>query len=381
MLQPAWAPPSAQWPLKLIRYIRFVNSWGRSLPFSFTYVLLITTGFCLLVILQSSLIVDGQVELNLNRILIFVINYFLWAFTVPFIYATVIPRLQQVSWENIVVVLLWGTLLSFLNLVISNALYFLLRWSLGIFDWQTDWQQFEAIVLQAWSSRYVDFLVVLGILKLVAFARDYSGERLKNVELQKNLTEARLQSLLMQLNPHFLFNALHATQTLIGVDDKKARSMVNRISELMRHMLARKDRQFVPFDEEISYIRTYLAVEQERFHDRLTINYEIEERTLQRQVLNLMLQPVVENAIKHGISLLEGAGTITIKATDGESGWSIGVENTFNIEGERTMPSFGIGLTNLKQRLRTAYQGAAHLETRLRDGQFSTRITLPLAHE
>ena len=141
---------------------------------------------------------------------------------------------------------------------------------------------------------------------IVSHRRARSGPR----NLEARLAEARLKTLEAELHPHFLFNTLHAISTLVHSQPESADRMISRLSDLLRITFARSGAARVPLQEELEFLQKYLEIEQTRFQDRLTVSYEIDPDTLDAEVPRLILQPLVENAIKHGIAPRSGPGTI-----------------------------------------------------------------------
>lgn len=119
---------------------------------------------------------------------------------------------------------------------------------------------------------------------------------------EKELANARLDALVSQLRPHFLFNTLNSVSSLIDIDKIGAQKMISRFGELLRAVLDKESKQFIPLHEEMAFIENYLSIESERFSDRMLVEYKLDPRSLNESVPALILQPLVENAIKHGIS-------------------------------------------------------------------------------
>jgi two-component system, LytTR family, sensor kinase len=132
--------------------------------------------------------------------------------------------------------------------------------------------------------------------------------------LQAQLAGARLEALRMQLDPHFLFNTLHAISSLVERDPKGVRRMISRLSELLRHSIEGSAEQETPLRDELDLLRRYIDIMEIRFQGQLEVRTDMDEDTLDALVPNLILQPLVENAIKHGVSKVEGTGRITLSA-------------------------------------------------------------------
>lgn len=146
------------------------------------------------------------------------------------------------------------------------------------------------------------------------FYRQFKAEQMQAAQLQTELVEARLQALRMQLNPHFLFNTLHTISSLIHHAPETADRMVARLSDLLRTSLDCSNRQEVPLSEELQFLKQYLDIEQIRFQERLTIDIKVDPALNDCLVPHLILQPIVENAVKHGVESREDTGCIEICA-------------------------------------------------------------------
>jgi two-component system LytT family sensor kinase len=133
-------------------------------------------------------------------------------------------------------------------------------------------------------------------------------------QTQLQMTQAQLQTLKMQLQPHFLFNTLHSISDLLHEDAEAADEMLARLGDFLRMTLVNSGAQAVKLQEELEFLRCYLEIELVRFHDRLTVEMEIEPETLEARVPNLILQPIVENAFRHGIMARVGHGRIAIRS-------------------------------------------------------------------
>ena len=168
------------------------------------------------------------------------------------------------------------------------------------------------------SNIFKYWILVLGYLGWHYYKAYRERERQAAV-LSTELVQARLQALRMQINPHFLFNTLNTISSLVHENPDAADRMIVRLSELLRRTLDRGDVQEVPLHEELDFLKSYLEIEQMRFPDRLTVTYDIEPNTNELLVPHLILQPLVENALRHGIMPREEAGRIEISAR--VSGW------------------------------------------------------------
>ncbi len=177
---------------------------------------------------------------------------------------------------------------------------------------------------------------------------------LNEARLEAQLAEARLQALTMQIRPHFLFNTLNTISVLIRSDPDVARRMVGHVSALLRQTLSVTDEGEITLQRELEFLRNYLEIEKTRFNDRLTLRYEIAPDTLEALLPAMILQPLVENSVKHGVSRTGGNGIITISAVRLNGRLRVAVANTgHGFDG--AAPPEGVGLSNTRSRLRHLY--------------------------
>ncbi len=225
---------------------------------------------------------------------------------------------------------------------------------------------------------FITYWAILGAGYAVEYYRRFREQQLQASRLQAMLVEAQLQALKMQLHPHFLFNTLHAISALMDEDVKAARRMIARLSELLRLTLENAGRQEVPLRQELDALERYLEIEQIRFQDRLTVQLRIEPETLEARVPNLILQPIVENSIRHGIAPLSDAGKIEISATrhNGHLELSVRDDGPGIVAGE--FGKDGIGLANTRSRLQQLYGNAHRLDIEnVAEGGLLVKMTIP----
>jgi two-component system LytT family sensor kinase len=199
--------------------------------------------------------------------------------------------------------------------------------------------------------------------------------------LQTQLVEADLQALKMQLHPHFLFNALHTIGALVRTgDDASAIRVVAGLGNLLRRVLDEESQQEVSLRHELEFIRNYLGIEQVRFRDRLKVEFEIEPSTLDAAVPHLILQPLVENAIRHGISPHARPGLLVVRARSLGSTLQLVVRDNGpgldSVNADSGRP--GIGIANTRARLQHLYGDAFTFDVRNAEaGGLEVRITVP----
>jgi two-component system, LytTR family, sensor kinase len=178
----------------------------------------------------------------------------------------------------------------------------------------------------------------------------------KTAKLSAQLAQAQLQALKMQIHPHFLFNTLNSISALLHKDVEAADEMIARLGDFLRLTLKRSDAQTVDFEQELEFVRCYLDIEHIRFQDRLSVAMEIEPQTLKFMVPNLILQPIVENSVRHGVAKQVGPGRITIRARQESDRLILQVEdNGPGLKSDFNGSTLGIGLSNTRARLEQFY--------------------------
>jgi LytS/YehU family sensor histidine kinase len=235
---------------------------------------------------------------------------------------------------------------------------------------------------------FLDELLIYLIVLMASFARTYYAQKQERQEeaerleertrvLEAQLTEARLEALRMQLNPHFLFNTLHAVSTLVDRDPAGVRRMIARLSELLRHVLDEEAPQEVPLSEELDFLEDYFEIQSIRFQGALDTAIDVPPELRDAQVPNLILQPIVENAIKHGASQVRGVGRIDVRGR--REGDRLVLTVTDNGPGLPPAQEDGLGLRNVRARLQALYgeDQALRLESTPEEG---TRAVLELPY-
>ncbi|HEX8638437.1 MAG TPA: histidine kinase [Pyrinomonadaceae bacterium] len=205
----------------------------------------------------------------------------------------------------------------------------------------------------------VTYCFLLSCIYVVDFYRRFQAEQLKSSELKAALATSQLNALKMQIHPHFLFNTLNSISALMHEDVKAADKMVARLGDFLRMTLENSGDREVSLKQEMDFVGRYLEIESVRFQDRLVVKMNIDPETLQARVPNLILQPIVENAIKHGISRQTKVGSLIISSERHGDRLQICVEDSgpglqpSNGNGSK---SGGIGLTNTRARLAHLYE-------------------------
>ena len=205
------------------------------------------------------------------------------------------------------------------------------------------------------------YFAVLGCIHAVTYYREARERESQQARLAAQLSEAKLSALRMQLNPHFLFNSLNAITVLVR--DRKtqdASRMLELLSAVLRQVLQNEKRQQVTLQEELRFIERYLAIEEVRFSDRLKVHWSIQPALDAALVPEFILQPLVENAIKHGVAKSNHVGVVEIRAELAGSDLLLAVED--NGPGYEPSNGSGVGLANIRTRLETSFGSKGKLE-------------------
>ncbi|MEM8712002.1 MAG: histidine kinase, partial [Planctomycetota bacterium] len=243
----------------------------------------------------------------------------------------------------------------------------------------------EVFTQSLWSFRTQSEVLAYGVIvtaTLAVDARDrVRSEEARALRLETQLESARLMALRSQLRPHFLFNALNSCLVLVREDPASAESMIRRIADLLRHSLESDERREVSLEEELDLTRMYLDVEEVRFADRLTVEVDAPMSLMDARVPPWILQPIVENAVRHGIAPLRRGGVIEVRA-NGEAGGDLVLTVEDSGAGIRAEATGGsgtrLGLRSTRERLAEAYGDRAQLELGSRADGTGTRVEIRL---
>lgn len=334
---------ASTWPGRL--------EWGLIIAFWGTVVLL-SVG--------QSMLGDASGEMHWGRTMGELFEYSLWALFTPLIFrfAASLPVVEPTDTKRTTVV---GNSLVHATAALVTAFVVDLGEDMITAGLSDRPLAFVEPLLRFW---FTDELVVYLVILMAGFARSYylqqkaqqrEAQRLEQraEALEAKLTEARLEALRMQLNPHFLFNTLHAVSTLVDRDPAGVRRIIARLSELLRHVLDEEAPQEVPLSEELEFLDGYFEIQSVRFRGQLDTEVDVPSSLYDAQVPNLVLQPVVENAIKHGASQVRGGGRIEVRGRrDGED-LVLTVED--NGPGLPESQEDGFGLRNVRARLEELY--------------------------
>ncbi len=222
-----------------------------------------------------------------------------------------------------------------------------------------------SIFLFMWSALY--------------FAFHYIGksraEEIKNIQLEASKTEIELKNLKAQLNPHFMFNSMNSIRALVDENPVQAKFAITQLSSILRNTLLMGKSKIVPIKDELAVVKDYLSLEAIRYEERLKVNYNIDEHLLDCEIPPMMMQTLVENAIKHGISKLPDGGDLDITIQENTDKIEVSIVNSGYIQSEN--PETGIGLRNTIKRLDLLYGADSEFNIRSGAGKVTTRFIYP----
>ncbi len=286
-----------------------------------------------------------------------------------------IPIEETSIWGLLVPHLVAAIIVSFFWVLVAKAL----AHALSNFSWFRDFDRSMATDIRLLLSIGVLLYLLAVALFYVLQAQEASREaEQREAEARVLARDAELRALKAQVNPHFLFNSLHSISALTSSDPKRAREMCIALADFLRATLGLGEKELIPLQEEISLIHSFLAVEKIRFGNRLKMEETIDDQVLNCMVPPLILQPLVENAVAHGIANLTDGGWIRLHAgyaTDNNS-VAIDLENTFDPEAPARRKS-GVGLMNVRRRLDTRDGKSASVAIEKNGGLFRVGLMLP----
>lgn len=240
-------------------------------------------------------------------------------------------------------------------------------------------EAFRPLLVKTWHFNFLIYWIIVAFAQAAQIYRESQERAVRTLELEKRLAEARLMTLQMQLNPHFLFNALNSVATLIHHDTKAADRMLVRLAELLRLTLDNTSAQEIPLRAELALLERYLEIERIRFGDRLRFEVNVPEELRDVRVPTLVLQPIVENALQHGLGPLARAGLVEIVGR--REGDLLVLEVGDNGRGLPVDAGVGdgIGLSNTRARLQHLYGSKQQLTMKNKVGGGAVvMIQLPL---
>ena len=313
------------------------------------------------------------------------LNFLFWALLCPLVYSILRrwPFDTRPLFRTIAVHIGFSLLIATVHEVITSTIYSAILQGIGDFDFADpkyrEWA-YQALV-PAVFTRTMEYGVLMGVLIGLENARLHRLEHEQLLQLQSELQVTQLNALKKQLQPHFLFNTLNTVSALMDENINDARRVLSQLGQLLRITLEKTQRDKVPLEREVDHVAHYLGIESVRFRDRLDVHYAIPAALNELQVPSMVLQPLVENVIKHGLDASQQAVAITIGAersnerlilTVTDNG--IGCREVFH-----AMENGGIGLRNVRERLRLRYgTNATFTVSSPPTGGFQVELSLPI---
>lgn len=227
----------------------------------------------------------------------------------------------------------------------------------GWIGWYTELPPFSSLLVTSLANNTFLYWLLVGVAHAVHYARAYRQREQDAERLRIELVQVELEALRARLQPHFLFNALNTISSMVSRQPEAAERMIARLSELLRHSLDREGAPEVMLRDELELVAAYLAIEEARFEDRLNVRWEVDPVTLGARVPPLLLQPLIENAVLHGIAPRSAPGTIEISATraDGALRLVVRDDGVGPPAGASSGGGNGVGLKSTRTRLERLY--------------------------
>jgi len=315
------------------------------------------------------------------------LTFLFWALLTPLVFTVVTrwPFSSRPLWKVILVHAGLGLLIGALHEVVTSALYYTILWSQDDFEFSAEYINWSIQALPpAILSRFMEYWILVVVLVAVDNARVMREEQTQLLQLRNELQISQLNALKKQLQPHFLFNTLNTVSALMDEDINSARKVLSRLGGLLRVTLDSTQRDKVRLDRELDYIGNYLGIESERYRDRLKVTYDIPGELGSAVVPSMVLQPLVENAIKHGPDATNDVVHITVQAQLRDERLELRVSD--NGKGcsdvNSAMNNGGIGLRNVRDRVRLLYGDASRFELSSPLGRgFNVTLSFPLEYD
>ncbi|CAL1521484.1 hypothetical protein MMC2321_05278 [Chitinophaga sp. MM2321] len=287
------------------------------------------------------------------------------------LFRNIIHRFNWVNYSFEKQLLLFFAMLTGTGILLYLGYYFVLS-----FVWKGK-AMFAPVFVGIASS-----FIITAIWWLIYFIWHYiernRSSQVGQLQLETTVKELELKTIKAQLNPHFIFNALNSIRALVDENPQRARTAITELSNILRSSMATEKAETVSLENELNIVKDYLALEHIRFEERLSVQYEIDPDTLEMPVPPMMLQTLVENAIKHGISRMISGGTVFITSRLIGMQHEITIENTGQIV-ENNINGHGFGLQSTRQRLSLLFGNRATFDIRNKDEKtVEARVVMPL---
>ncbi|RTL59367.1 MAG: sensor histidine kinase [Sphingobacteriales bacterium] len=244
-------------------------------------------------------------------------------------------------------------------------------------------EEYNHFFTKSFPIRFTYGLLMIGFMGLICVVwytqQDQKENEKRRIEAEQLTKEAELFKLRQQLQPHFLFNSLNSISALVGTRPDEARKMIQQLSDFLRGTLKREEHQWISLKEELQYLQLYLEIEKVRFGNRLSTNIESDDKTGEMKIPAMLLQPLVENAIKFGLYDTTGETTIVLHASAVDNVLQITVQNPFDPETSSPKQGTGFGLSSVQRRLYLLFGRHDLVSTKADHNLFITTVKIPQA--
>lgn len=284
-------------------------------------------------------------------------------------------RYYQPGERNAIIILVWSLVMAAITWGMQRA----------ILHQVMDDEKYQMFLSRSWLLRYLFDWLMMAFMSVVSWMwfylrnqQEYDKRRQQAEQLAR---ETELANLRQQLQPHFLFNSLNSISALIGSQPVQARTMVQQLSDFLRGTLKKDDQQLIVFKDELTHLQLYLDIEKVRFGHRLQTHITFTDNTLEMKIPVLLLQPIVENAIKFGLYDTTGDTTISINAFANQHELIVEVSNPFDPLTSQARQGTGFGLAAIQRRLYLLFFRNDLLHTSHHENTFTTRLIIPQQHD
>ncbi|MBZ0207587.1 MAG: histidine kinase [Flavobacteriales bacterium] len=313
------------------------------------------------------------------------LNFFTWALVLPLVnqWTKKWPLNNRPLWRPFLFHFSLGLLLCTFHEAFSNLLYVVVLNESGRISWQPSMLNGVLLSLPGGIvQRFMEYWLLLVLLMYTETQRQVREERTRVLQLQNELQTTQLLALKKQLQPHFLYNTLNTVSALMDVDNKSARTVLSRLGELLRTTLDEERRERVTLIHEVDHVGNYLGIETIRFKDRLQVRYDIPSECQSALVPGMVLQPLVENSIKHGLDATSDEVRIDIVARRDQGNILLTVSDNGKgcADVSFALSNGGIGLRNVRQRLTLLHGNKGKFEAVSEEGG-GFRVSLGFPYE
>jgi hypothetical protein len=284
-------------------------------------------------------------------------------------------RFYQPGGRNAIIIFVWSLLMAAITWGLQRA----------ILPQAIDDEGYLSLLQQSWLLRYLFNWLMMAFISVVSwmwfYLRNQQEYDTRRQQAEQLARDAELTNLRQQLQPHFLFNSLNSISALIGSQPAQARTMVQQLSDFLRGTLKKEDQQLIALKEELTHLELYLEIEKVRFGHRLQTQIAFADEVHDMKIPVLLLQPIVENAIKFGLYDTTGETTISIKAFTSKNELMVEVSNPFDPQTSQARQGTGFGLTAIQRRLYLLFFRNDLLHTSHHENVFTTRLIIPQQHD